>query len=140
MASSTSPYDYARKRLLTCNLNEPVPRCTNKLQDEDVGSLLVKDDKGNFVGMLTDTLIFKAISAGRDLNKLVVKDLDLDPLVIVDKDADFDEVLEKFKKAPSNRLVMRAKDGKIVAVLKKKNLARFSRYDLASLLIGKKYR
>lgn len=140
MTGLTSPYDYARRRIVTCNMDESVPRVTKRLQDEDVGSLLVKDSDGNFVGMLTDAIIFRAISEGLDLSKLTVNDLKLEPLIVVDKDAGFDEVMEKFNETPSNRLVMLGKDGKIVAILKKKNIERFSRFDMASLFVGKKYR
>lgn len=140
MVGTTSPYDYARKRIVSCSLDEPISKCTVKLQDEDIGSLLVKDKDGNFVGMLTDKLIFEAISDGLDLSKLRVKDLKLEPLVTVDKDANFDEIMEKFKETPSNRLVMIGKDGKIVGILKKKNIERFSKFDIMSFLVGRKYR
>ena len=120
------PYDYARKRTEECSIDWPMRKTASLLIKEDIGSMLVKDAAGKYVGMLTDKIILKAISDGVDLADKTVGDLQLEPLIYVNKNAGIDEVMMKFKETPSGRLVMVDEDGRAVAVLKKKNIDRFS--------------
>jgi CBS domain-containing protein len=120
------PYAYARKTTAECRLDSPLAAVAKILIDEDIGSVLVKDSSGRYCGLLTDKLIFKAIAGQSALSHMVVGDLDLEPIVFASKNASMGEVMLKFMETPSNRLVMVDDHGKVVGVLKKKNLDRFA--------------
>jgi predicted transcriptional regulator len=127
------PYDYARKRFFECSLNSTLADAAKTLADENIGSILVKGE-GGYVGMLTDSTIFRAIAEGRNTTTMQVKDLPLMPFVKLKKDADFDEVMDAFEKNKVNRIAMVDENGKIAGILKKKNIERFALYDTTARL------
>jgi predicted transcriptional regulator len=137
MEHTEKPFNYARKRLMVCRLSDSLTSVA-KLFESDVGSALVKDAKGSYIGMITDSMIFKAIASGVNVTQLKVGDLKLEPLVTVGKNADIGEVLEAFKKTPSNRIAMVDSKGNVVAVLKKSVLERFFRFELGSRMAKKR--
>lgn len=121
-----TPYDYAKKTTAECGTDWPISRAAETFDRENIGSMLVKDRSGAYAGLLTDKTLFKAISGGLDLYELTVGELPLEPVVFIGKNAGLAEVSMKFRESPSGRLVMRDENGRIVGVLKKKNLDRFS--------------
>lgn len=121
------PYDYARKKVLYCWLAEPVTGVARRFVRENVGSMIVDDRNRKHVGMLTDSLIFGAISAGVEMGNITIRDLDLEPLVTVPMNIDIDEVLKKFKKTGASRIALVDDEGEIVGILKEKNLKRFAK-------------
>lgn len=131
------PYNYAKKRVRSCDANMPVSRVARMFADENMGSILVKDREGGYLGLLTDRVIFKAVASGADLAGKRAGDLSLEPIVRAPKDADFDEVSDDFKDSPSGRLALEDGKGRIVGVLKKKNIERFSIYKAASRMLKK---
>jgi len=121
-----TPYDYAKKTTAECGTDWPITRAAETFDLGNIGSMLVKDASGAYTGLLTDKTLFKAISDGLDLYELTVGELPLEPIVFISKNAGFDEVSMKFRESPSGRIVMRDDNGRIVGVLKKKNIDRFS--------------
>jgi predicted transcriptional regulator len=121
-----SPYDYARKRTAECSIDWPLKRIAQLMADENIGSLLVRDVEGKIVGLLTDKIIFRAIAEGDIETEKHVGELKLEPIVTANKGADIEEVMLKFKDAPSGRIVMVDDNGNFVGILKKKNIDRFS--------------
>lgn len=121
-----TPYDYARKKVVYCWLDEPVNEAARRLAAENIGSMVVDDRKGRHVGMLTDFVIFTAISANADVSGMQVKDLKLEPLVTAPMDAEINDVMGLFDKTESGRIALVDEDGDIAGILKKKNLERFS--------------
>lgn len=134
-----TPYDYARKKIVYCWLDEPVTEVAKRLVTENIGSLVVDDRNGKHVGMLTDAVIFKAISSSVDICDLQVKDLKLEPFVTAKMDADINEVMEKFKKTESGRIALLDDEGEIAGILKKKNLERFASFKLGEKLYSQEH-
>jgi len=130
----TKPYSYARKNLITCGIGDSIKYVAKLFEDENVGSALVKDERGEYVGMITDSIVFHAVQEGRDVSKMFVKDFQLLPLIKVSKDISFEEISDLFKKHHVGRIAMVDENGKVVAVLKKKNLERFSSFNMASTI------
>jgi len=128
------PYAYARKNVVECGISETLPSVAKKMRDEGVGSLIVKDESGGYAGMLTDSLIFCAIADGKNVSEMKVSDLHLMPFAKASRDADFGEVMDLFAKHNVSRLALTDEKGKIVAVLKKKNIERFAYFNMASKL------
>ncbi|MFH1125609.1 MAG: CBS domain-containing protein [Candidatus Altiarchaeota archaeon] len=129
-----SPYDYARKKIVYCWLDESVNDAARRLALENIGSMVVDDRSGKHVGMLTDIVIFKAISTLADVCNMKVKDLKLEPLVTAKMNADVEEVMGKFEQTESSRIALLDDEGQIVGILKKKNLERFAIFELGEKL------
>jgi CBS domain-containing protein len=121
-----SPYDYARRTTPSCELQLPLMEAARIFAEEEVGSILVKDGRGGYAGLLTARVVMRALSEGKDLSLTQVGQMTLEPAVYVSKDAGMDEVRERFTQSPSGRLLMTDGDGNVVGVLKRKNLERFS--------------
>lgn len=134
-----TPYDYARKKIVYCWLDEPVTEVAKRLVTENIGSLVVDDRNGKHVGMLTDAVIFNAISSCVDICDLQVKDLKLEPFVTAKMDADINEVMEKFKKTESGRIALLDDEGEIAGILKKKNLERFASFKVGEKLYSQEH-
>jgi len=125
--SSLRPYDCSRKEVHYCELEDMVSDVSDRLVEKNIGSLVVRDKIRGNMGLLTDALIFKAISSGMDVGKLRVKDLKLEPLVTAPMDIDLDEAMKLLKKSASSRILLMDDKGKIAGILKEKNLKRFGK-------------
>ncbi|MBD3387742.1 MAG: CBS domain-containing protein [Candidatus Altiarchaeales archaeon] len=132
------PIHYAKKRVKTCTADCMVRDAAKMFKDENMGSLIVTDEEGNHMGLFTDAVLFKAISNGLDLRAMKLGDLDLEPIVRADKNADFGDVQGMFKESPSGRLVLYGKEGEIAGVLKRKNVERFGFYKAASRMLRRR--
>lgn len=128
------PYSYARKNVVECNIGDTLPSAARRMRDEGVGSVLVRDERGEYAGMLTDSMIFGAIADNKNVSELKIKDLSLMPFVRAGRDADFGEVMDLFAKRNVSRIALVDEKGKVVAVLKKKNIERFAYFNMASKL------
>jgi len=131
------PYNYAKHRITECGLDFTVKTVARLFVEENSGSMLVKDEEGNYVGMLTDLVLFNAIADGIDLSDKTLADIELEPVVTIGKNAGMDEVNEKFNESGSGRLVMIDGHDRVVGVLKRKNIERFSAYRVARSLVRK---
>ncbi len=131
------PFYYAKKRIVECSLNTSIKEVARMFRDENIGSVVVRDDANKKVGLMTDTVVYNAIIKGVNVLDKQVKDLKLEPLVFASKDADIDEVSERFRETDSGRLAMTDSEGNIVGILKEKNIRRFSPYDMAKEIKGK---
>ncbi len=129
------PFNYAKHRITECGLDFTVKTATRLFVEENSGSLLVRDDEGGYVGMLTDKVIFRAVADGIDLLDKTLADIDLEPIVKIGKNADLDEVMEKFNESGSGRIVMVDINNRVVGVLKRKNIERFSVFRVARSLV-----
>ncbi|MDD5112096.1 MAG: CBS domain-containing protein [Candidatus Altiarchaeota archaeon] len=133
-----TPYDYARKKVVYCWLDEPVSEAAKRMASENIGSLIVDDKGGKHVGMLTDVVLFTAISSCANICNMKVRDLSLEPLVSAPMKASIEEVMEKLDRTVSGRIALLDDDGEIAAVLKKKNLERFARFEVGEKLLRDK--
>lgn len=131
------PYNYAKHRITECGLDFSVRGAARLFLEENSGSLLVKDEEGNYSGMFTDLLLFKLVSEGIDLSEKRLHDIELEKIVFIGKDAGVEEVMESFNMSRSGRLVMKDPSDHVVGVLKRKNIERFSAHRIAKQLLRK---
>lgn len=131
------PYHYARKNIRECDKKTLISDVARMFTKENIGSVLVRDDDGEYEGLLTDWVLFRALAEGRQLTGKTVGDLEIEPMVRVDEDMGFEAIKEEFKKSPSERLVIVDKKGKVVGILKRKMVERFSVYEQASRMLKK---
>jgi len=120
-------YDLSRKELVFCDVDESVREVARRFLEKGIGSMIVRSPEG-YVGFVTDDVLFRAIADGVDLRTATCGDLELDPLHTIQKDAHLSEVADAFRKTRATRLAVVDKNGKIVAVVKRKNLELLDRF------------
>lgn len=133
-----TPYDYARKKVSYCWIDEPVVDVAKRLAVEDIGSLVVDDREGKHVGMLTDMVIFNALSTCVNICDMKVGDLKLDPYVPAPMNSSMGDVMKKFSETGAKRIALVDSEGDITAVLKKKNLERFARFEIGEKIYNER--
>ncbi len=127
-------YDISRKELVFCNANDPVRKVARDFYEKKIGSMIVvRDDE--YIGFVTDENIFQAIAEDVDLLTSKVGDLKLDELHKIDRDATLSEVSDKFAQTQATRLAVVDEHGKVVAVVKKKNLELLDRFSFVDRLM-----
>jgi predicted transcriptional regulator len=124
-----TPYDYARRKVTYCWLDERVTDAAKRLAEEGIGSMVVDDRDGKHVGMLTDTSIFNAVSSCTNLCNMLVGDLKLEPFVSAPMNSDMEDVMKKFDETRVERIALLDEEGEITAVLKRQNIERFARFE-----------
>ena len=131
------PFNYAKHRITECGLDFSIRGAARLFLEENSGSLLVQNEEGKYVGMFTDLTLFKLVSEGLDLSEKKLSDIELEKIVFVEKNAGFEEVMEKFNESDSGRLVLHDSNYRVVGVLKRKNIERLSAFRIAKNLLRK---
>jgi CBS domain-containing protein len=121
-------YDIGRKELVFCDIDDSVSKIAKKLRSKEIGSMIVRSE-GGYAGIVTDDLVLDAIAKGIDVSNATVRDLKLDPLYTVTKDAPLIEVSKLFNTHGTTRLGVVDNEGSIVAVVKRKNLELLDRFN-----------
>jgi CBS domain-containing protein len=116
-------YDIARKNVVICKIDAPLSEVARVMVDEEVGSLLVEDDLGEIVGLITDKEIFRIIAEGENPKDLIAEDVMKSPVFTVDRNAPIIEVQMVFEQTDSERIAVED-GGKIVGVINRKILER----------------
>jgi len=120
-------YDIARKELVFCDINDTIPTIARVLRSKNIGSMIVR--KGDeYVGIITEDAVLDAIANGVDALNAKVSDIKLDPLLTVHKDASLEEVEKLFATHGMTRIGVVDDQGKMIAVVKKKNLELLDRF------------
>lgn len=129
-------YDIGRKELVFCDVKDPVRKVAREFRERGIGSLIVMDGKAH-VGIVTDEILFRAIEAGVDLLSAKVGDLKLEPIHTVPKDASLAEVARLFRQTGTSRLGVVDEEGRIVALVKKRNLELLDRFSFVDRALGR---
>jgi CBS domain-containing protein len=120
-------YDIGRKELVFCDIGDSIPSIARTLRDREIGSIIVCKDE-RYAGIVTEDKVLDAVSRGVDVLNATVGDLPLDPLFTVHRDAPLAEVSELFATHGVTRLGVVDDGGKIIAVVKRKNLELLDRF------------
>jgi CBS domain-containing protein len=108
--------------VVTINLNASIDEVASLMIKENVGSVIVIDELGNPIGIITESDLVKKVVAKNLLPKQV-KALEVmsKPLFTVDKEEDLTEVAEKMKRLNVKRFPVMFK-GKLVGVISSKDI------------------
>ena len=91
--------------VLTLRVDANLRDAAMLMRDEKVGSLVVVDEEGNAVGMLTDRdLALRAVAFCKDPDKTLLKEVMTTPLTSVDVDAGLDEVASMMRSTGIRRV------------------------------------
>jgi CBS domain-containing protein len=73
----------------------PIQQAARMMRDEDIGDVLVIDDEGSVMGLVTDRdITVRAIADGMDPSATMVGDICSSALVTASPEQDIDEVME----------------------------------------------
>ncbi|MEM2144362.1 MAG: CBS domain-containing protein [Candidatus Jordarchaeaceae archaeon] len=112
-------YDIARKNVIICKVDDTLCDVARMMVEEEVGSLLVEDETGEIVGLITDKEIFKVIAEGENPKELIAEDVMISPVFTVDRNAPITEVQMIFEQTNAERIAVED-GGKIVGVISRK--------------------
>jgi CBS domain-containing protein len=112
-------YDIARKNVVICKSDDPLPEVARMMVNEEVGSLLVEDDSGEIVGIVTDREIFRVIAEGENPQDLIAEDVMISPVYKVNRNAPIIEVERIFQQTDAERIAVEDGD-KIVGIISRK--------------------
>ena len=132
-------YDISRKDLVFCNIDDTISKIAKDLRSKEIGSMIVCAGDG-YAGIITEDNVLDAIANGVDVLSAKVGDIKLDPLHTVHKGAPLSEVSKLFATHGTTRLGVIDDDGRIVAVVKKKNLELLDRFTFVDRAFRRRFR
>jgi CBS domain-containing protein len=95
-----------------------------RLSDPAVRAVLVSDDGGQLVGVVTrKTLVQEIVAAGRDPRATSLRDIAEPPLVTIDASMDLDEAYHVLEEQDLERVPV-VEDGRLVGILSRTVLQR----------------
>ncbi len=122
--------DVARRRLVTCRVNDDVPAIASIMVDAEVGSVFVEDQAGRIVGLVTDGSIFRLVAQRKPLEDIKAEDIMVREIRTVDGKAPLSEAWRIFQETGIKRLAV-TEEGRIVGVLSRKVVQRIMKYEKA---------
>ena len=123
---------------VTCNLR----KVAQKIIDEDVGSVLIKQEE-EMRGIITEKDLLRAVLRHKDFETTQAREIMSSPLECCEAEDSLEKCMELFEKTNRSRLVVR-REGKVVGVMRRKILERFlntaKRYSLAGIARTPRFR
>lgn len=118
----------ARRDVVTCHVSDPVPKVAQKMVDNWISSVFVKDDSDKVVGIITDGIIFRLVAQEKDPRLYRAGDIMFRDLITVGTDASIEELRNLFEKTKVKRVGVVDSNGKIIGVISKKWVNKFKKY------------
>jgi len=101
--------------------NESINNAAKKIYDNQIGSLLVTQDK-KFIGIITKTdLMLKVLIKNLDGDSTRVSEVMSQPIISIDADEPLDSAKKLFNEKPIRHLAV-TRNGEVVGVFSIKNL------------------
>lgn len=126
--------DIARRFLLYCQEDDYISKISDELQRNNVSSILVRDELGKTVGIITVGDILRRVAGGDNVFVLKAKHIMSFPVITARNDDSVDELLKKFADYKVTRLVLLDENEKPVGVIRDSTLRRFIQYESARKL------
>jgi len=121
--------------LVAYDMNLPIKTVAKLMTKNNSNSALVKNDKNEHIGIITDLDIReRAVAEGMDLNKPISEIMSA-PLITISADAMMFEAIQLMMVKRVRHLVVKDNYGKIVSVVGANELLEHQKYPLVSLMI-----
>lgn len=109
--------DLARTEVVTASVDAPVPDLAQRMRDENVGSVVVRDGEAP-VGIVTDRdLATRVVAEGADPTELVAEDVMSDELSVVGPDTGFYQAAQAMSEHGVRRLPVCTDGGELVGII-----------------------
>jgi len=131
-----------RSKLVICDSTSSLREVARKTIDEDVGSVLIKQEK-DIVGIITVKGLLRAALKNKDFKETPAGEIMSSPLGCCHAEDSLERCMELFEKTNYTRLAVK-EEGKVVGVLLRKFVERFlnvsKRYSLANIAHTPRFR
>jgi len=108
--------------ILTIGPDNSVQEAVAKMVEHDISSLIVVDEGGADIGIITERdVIEKVVAKNRDPNSVKVKEVMSNPLKKISSDSSIVDALEKMRKSRIKKLGVE-RDGKLVGIVSERDL------------------
>ena len=125
-----------------CDATSNLRKISQKIIDEDVGSVLIKQGE-EMKGIITEKDLLRAVLKHKDFETTQAKEVMSYPLDCCEAEDSLEKCMEIFAKTNRSRLVV-LREGAVVGVMRKKILERFlttaKRYSLAGVAKTPRFR
>ncbi|MEM4445887.1 MAG: CBS domain-containing protein [Nitrososphaerota archaeon] len=125
--------DVARRKLVTCKIDDDIPSVARLMVEEEVGSVFVEDKSGKIVGLITDGQIFRLLAQRRDTATVKAGDIMTREVYSIDKNASLADAWKLFQSTGVKRLAV-TDEGRIIGVLSRKVVQRLMKFEKATSL------
>lgn len=111
--------DVCKDFVVTAHPDETVPEAARRMRDQHVGNVVVADDQGRPVGMLTDRdIVVSAVAQSPDrLSGLLVGDVMTRDLVTIGRHETIEMALKKMRDRGVRRLPVVTANGRVDGIL-----------------------
>jgi signal-transduction protein with cAMP-binding, CBS, and nucleotidyltransferase domain len=127
---------------IVCDVNSNLRLISQKIIDEDVGSVLIKQEE-EITGIITEKDLLRAVLKHKDFETTQAGEIMSSPLDCCEAEDSLEKCMEIFKKTNRTRLVVK-REGKVVGVMRRKILERFlntaKRYSLSGITQTPRFR
>jgi CBS domain-containing protein len=106
----------------TVTVDATMVEAARRLRDAHIGALVVLDDDGEIVGVVTESNIITVLTGGRDLETATVADCLVSPVVTIDQDETVVAAGERMCEHSVRRMPVLA-DGDLVGIVTTTDLA-----------------
>ena len=128
---------FMNKKVESIPSGETVDVAAKRMRDADVGALLVTDEGGRLVGVITDRdIVTGCIASGHDPAKCQVSTLAETKPVTVDAEADLADIVKTMSRSRVRRVPV-TENGRLVGVLGLSDLMKAATPDEIGSLFGK---
>ncbi|HLE24657.1 MAG TPA: CBS domain-containing protein [Thermodesulfobacteriota bacterium] len=128
--------DVMKTEVVTVLLSAPITEAALSMREEDIGALIVVDDEGRPVGIITDRdIVVSVIANSKNPLEIIVEEVMTKKLIVVQEDASIFEILKILAKNNIRRVpVMRR--GKLVGIVSVDDLIVVITTELSNLALA----
>ncbi len=128
--------DVMKTEVVTVSPSAPITEAALSMREEDIGALVVVDDEGRPVGIITDRdIVVSVIANSKNPLEILVEEVMTKKLIVVQEDASIFEILKILAKNNIRRVpVMRR--GKLVGIVSVDDLIVIITTELSNLALA----
>jgi CBS domain-containing protein len=113
------------RRILTASPSTPVGQAARTMCDAKIGALLVLEEDGRYIGIVSETdLVRKVLAAEREVSQVLVSEVMMAPIITIEIDRSAHEASDLMAERAIRHLAV-TEDGRIVGILSVRDLLRY---------------
>lgn len=127
--------DHCHRGLITCHIEDKIVDAAIIMRDQSISSIIVCDDNGEPVGIMTDRDLRIKVVAGRiDPEASVVREVMAAPVISVNEDDTLFEVLYQMSRHRIHRLGVVDRQNKLIGIINESDIIRLQNRSPQKLL------
>jgi CBS domain-containing protein len=123
------PVGHLGRQVITCQLEQSVQSVAAQMSHQSVSAALVVSESGAAIGIVTDhDLRARVVAQGKDVQRVAVRSVMSAPLITISENTLIYEALLLMEEKGVQHLAVEDENGRIVSVVRNKELIQFQRY------------